>query len=66
MIELSKLNGIHVMVNPDLIRFVESTPDTVLTFTDGEKLMVRDRPEEIVEKIVVFRRKLQLPYLVKE
>ncbi len=66
MIELSKLNGIAVLVNPDLIRFVESAPDTVLTFTDGEKLMVRDKPDEIVEKIVVYRRRLQLPYLVKE
>lgn len=65
MIELNKLNGTLVLVNPDLIRFVESTPDTVLTFIDGEKMMVRDRPQEIVEKIVDYRRSCIVP-VVKE
>jgi flagellar protein FlbD len=57
MIELHKINGAPVFVNPDLIRLIEKTPDTVLTFTDGEKLMVRDKPDEIVEKVVRFRRR---------
>lgn len=57
MIEINKLNGATVLVNPDLIRFIEATPDTVLTFTDGEKLMVRDRPRAIVEKIIRYRHK---------
>jgi flagellar protein FlbD len=56
MIELVKLNGMPVFVNPDLIRFLESTPDTILSFTDGEKLMVKNKPQEIVEKIVNYRR----------
>jgi flagellar protein FlbD len=66
MIEVSRLNGARLMVNPDLIRYIEATPDTVLTFTDGEKLMVRDRPDEIVEKIVEFRRNCHLPRIVRE
>lgn len=61
MIELKKLNGKDVLVNPDLIRFIESTPDTVLTFTDGETMMIREKPQEVVEKIVHFRRRFQLP-----
>lgn len=60
MIELNKINGTAIFVNPDLIRVIETAPDTVLTFTDGEKLMVRDRPHEIVEKIVLFRRRCAL------
>jgi flagellar protein FlbD len=60
MIELHKLNGVSVFVNPDLIRTVEKTPDTILTFTDGEKLMVRDTPDEIVEKIVHLKRRYAL------
>lgn len=70
MIELNKLNGQHFLVNPDLIRYIESTPDTVLTFVDGEKLVVLDKPNEIVSKIVQFRQSylggVQLPRLVKE
>ncbi len=66
MIELSKLNGAAVLVNPDLIRFIESTPDTVLTFTDGEKIMVREKPNDIVEKIVRFRRRCSPMELIKE
>lgn len=57
MIEVMKLNGTILLVNPDLIRFIESTPDTVLTFTDGEKLMVKDEPQIILERIVLFRRR---------
>lgn len=64
MIEVSKINGKVVMVNPDLIRFIEATPDTVLTFTDGERLMVRDLPQEILEKIVRYRRSCGSPALV--
>jgi len=66
MIEVSKVNGKPVLVNPDLIRFIEATPDTVLTFTDGERLMVRDKPDEIVQKIIRFRRSCALPAIVKE
>lgn len=66
MIELSRLNGIAIHVNPDLIRFIESTPDTVLTFTDGEKLMVKEDPILILEKIVRYRRSCMGPVLVKD
>lgn len=65
MIELSKLNGTHFLANPDLIRIVEATPDTVVTFTDGEKLIVREKPEEIIEKVIDFRRQYQLPKIVR-
>ena len=44
MIELNRLNGSPLLVNPDLIRVIESMPDTLLTFTDGEKVMVRNQP----------------------
>ena len=63
MIVLKKINGNDVMVNPDLIRFIETAPDTILTFTDGEKLMVRDLPQEILQKIISFRRSFASPSL---
>ena len=66
MIELNKLNGLRFLVNPDLIRYIEATPDTVLTVVDGEKLVVLDKPDEIVAKVIQFRRSILLPRIVKE
>lgn len=66
MIEVSKINGKPVLVNPDLIRFIEASPDTVLIFTDGERLMVQDKPDGILQKIIRYRQACQTPGLVKE
>ena len=66
MIELSKINGSPILVNPDLIRFIESAPDTVLTFTDGQKLMVRDLPKDIMERIVKYRQSCSIASVIKE
>ena len=60
MIELKKLNGASIFVNPDLIRAVESTPDTIVHFIDGESILVKDSPKEIVAGIVAFRRKYSI------
>jgi flagellar protein FlbD len=61
MIALRRLNNQPIMVNADLIESLESTPDTVVTLTSGNKLIVRDTPEEIAEKIVAYQRKVQGP-----
>ena len=47
MIEVTKINGIKVLVNPDLIELVEETPDTVLTLTTGKKIIVKESRQEI-------------------
>ena len=39
MVEVTKINGVKVLVNPDLIELVEETPDTVISFTTGRKIM---------------------------
>ena len=49
------------MVNPDLIEFLEATPDTVVTLTSGNKLLVRDSMAEIREKIIEFKRRIHGP-----
>ena len=61
MIELTKLNGAPISVNPDLIRTVTSTPDTLVTFTDGETLMVRESVSEVSTRFLSFKRKLAGP-----
>lgn len=61
MIEVERVNGQKILVNPDLIRVIEMAPDTVVTFTDGEKILLRTKPEEIVERIIKYRKKLGWP-----
>jgi flagellar protein FlbD len=56
MIQLTRLNNLGLLVNCDLIKFVETSPDTVLTLITGEKILVRESPSEVLEKIVHFRR----------
>jgi flagellar protein FlbD len=61
MIALRRLNGQALMVNADLIESLEATPDTVVTLTSGNKLIVRDRLEEIQDKIIAYKRKIHAP-----
>ena len=61
MIALRRLNNEPIMVNPDLIETLEATPDTVVTLTNGNKLLVRDTMDEVREKIVDFKRQIHGP-----
>ncbi len=56
MIRLTRLNGSSLAVNSDLVKFIENAPDTVLTLTTGEKIIVRESTEQVVERIIAFRR----------
>lgn len=56
MIQLTRLNNQALIVNCDLIKFVETAPDTVLTLVSGEKILVRESPDEVLQRILVFRR----------
>lgn len=58
MIELTRLNGKPLAVNSDLIKFVEQAPDTVITLVTGEKFVVRECADEVVKRIIHFRRLL--------
>ena len=58
MIEVTRLNGIPMIVNSDLIKLAESSPDTMLTLIHGEKLIVRESCAEIIEKVLAYRAQL--------
>jgi flagellar protein FlbD len=58
MIELTRLNGRPMVVNSDLIKTAEASPDTMLTLINGEKLIVREEISEVVERILVYRARL--------
>jgi flagellar protein FlbD len=59
MIQLTRLNNHLLVVNSDLIKFVERAPDTVLTLITGEKVVVSEPVEVVLEKITEFRRSTQ-------
>jgi flagellar protein FlbD len=56
MIQLTRLNNQPLMVNSDLIKFVERSPDTVLTLISGEKIVVLEAPQQVLDRVVEFRR----------
>jgi len=58
MIEVTRLNGNPMLINSDLIKSAEASPDTVLTLIHGDKLMVRESPAEIIEMVVAYRARL--------
>jgi flagellar protein FlbD len=58
MIRLTRLNHGLFLLNPDLIEHLEMTPDTVITLTNGHQFMVRESGDEVVARIVEFRRSL--------
>jgi len=58
MILLTRLNNQPLTVNSDLIKYVEESPDTLITLLNGEKLLVRESPAEVRQRVVEFRRSL--------
>ena len=61
MIELTKLNGSRLVINSDLIEFVEALPDSLITLTTGKKIMVQEKIPEIISAVVTFRRLVNQP-----
>jgi uncharacterized protein YlzI (FlbEa/FlbD family) len=56
MIRLTRLNSKPLMVNSDLIKFVEQSPDTLVTLITGEKIVVLEKLDEVLARVIEFRR----------
>ncbi|HTR34848.1 MAG TPA: flagellar FlbD family protein [Bryobacteraceae bacterium] len=56
MIQLTRLNHVPLIVNADLIEHVEVTPDTVVALTTGQKFMVLESAEDVVERVIQYRK----------
>jgi len=56
MIRVKKLTGEEYVLNSDLIETIESTPDTVITLTTGKKVVVLDSIENIIQKVIEYKR----------
>jgi flagellar protein FlbD len=59
MVRLTRINHIEFYLNSDLIEFIEVTPDTVITTVNGSKVMVSETADEVVRRIMAFRREVQ-------
>ena len=55
MIKLTRLNNSTVYINPDLIKSIEETPDTIISLANGDHYLVREKAEEVIDKIVAYR-----------
>ena len=58
MIPVTRLDGSTMIVNDDQIAWIETHPDTVISMMNGEKLLVRESPDELVERTRHFKRTL--------
>ena len=56
MVEVTKLNGQKILVNPHLFEVVEETPDTVLTLTTGRKIIIKESRQEIKNLVKLYRK----------
>lgn len=56
MIRLTRISHAPVVLNSDLIEHIESTPDTVISLTTGQKVVVRESADEVVRRVIEFRR----------
>lgn len=65
MISLTKLNRKEFVLNAELIKFIEDVPDTLITLTNGDKIFILESKEEVILKIIEYKRMLKMvPELV--
>lgn len=61
MIRLTRLNNRPLVVNSELIKFIENAPDTVITLVSGEKIVVLETADDVISRIVEYRQRLHGP-----
>ncbi len=58
MIRLTRLNQTELIINSDLIEHIEIGGNTVIKLTDGNSFVVKESPEEIVDRVVRFKKRI--------
>jgi flagellar protein FlbD len=61
MIHVKRLDDSELIINSDMIEFIEQTPDTIITLTDGKKILTKQTPEEVINMIIEFRQRVMQP-----
>lgn len=60
MIEITKMNGQKILINPDVIEMVEETPDTVMTLTTGKKIIVKESRQTVKNLVELYRKDISV------
>jgi len=58
MLEVTRLNGQKIVINSELIEYIDANPDTTITLTTGNKFVVKELLDEVVEKIIEYKRQI--------
>lgn len=56
MIKVTRLNGSELVINADLIEFVEALPDTIISLVTGKKIMIKESTDVVIQKVAEFKR----------
>lgn len=56
MIEVTRLNDTKLLINCDQIEFVEETPDTVISFLSGKKIIVKESRQTVKNLVELYRK----------
>ena len=66
MIKVTRLNGNEMVINSDLIEFVEALPDTIISLVTGKKIMIKESSDDIIERVAEFKRLSSGPKIPKK
>ena len=66
MIRVTRLNNTEFVVNADMIETLEATPDTIVTLTNERKYVVRETVDEIIGRVVAYKRTCNSPIVAEE
>jgi len=58
MIQVTRLDGVAYYINPHQIESIEKHPDTTLTMLSGKRVIVKEAPELVIDRIVEYRRRI--------
>lgn len=58
MVRLTGMNHVEIIINPDNIEKIEEVPETVITMINGNKYIVEETTDEVIDEIIKFKRKI--------
>lgn len=56
MIKVTRLNGSELVINVDLIEFIEAIPDTIVSLVTGKKIMIKETTDTVIQRVAEFKR----------
>jgi flagellar protein FlbD len=66
MIKVTRLNGKEFVVNADLIQYLEETPDTIITLVNHEKVVVKEKVDEVIRRVIEYNRGVRMAVPLQE